>query len=250
MYQFNPSISISMKKKYLLYIALFSAITTFQSCGSDDEDDNSSVPFSIVNSEGVGVGETKQLYFEGKIKSVQVANDFIANVDKNGRITGKHAGITEAIFNNSTKMRIWVNGKETFIGDMWFDWGVNQNEAEFGYGSGGWSYVPGDTQDMMMSYKYLGNVPVVVYGYGFSKNTQKLESATLIVHRNYIDQLAEFLKERFYMVEYQQFVSNYYIGFSGLDSDTPEKATTIVSVMATTQYPNYVQVMFMPYSGK
>lgn len=241
---------MSMKKIFWLYIALLSAMITFQSCGSDEEDENLSVPFSIVSSVGVGVGETKQLYYEGKIMSVQVSNDFIATVDKNGRITGKHAGITEAIFNNTAKMRIWVNGKESFIGDMWFDWGVNQNEANFGYGSGGWSYVQGNTQDMMMSYKNIGGVPAVVYGYGFSKSTQKLESATLIVHRNYIDQLAEFLKERFYMVEYQQFVNNYYIGFSGLDSDTPEKATTIVSVMATTQYPNHVQVMFMPYSAK
>ena len=239
-----------MKKVFWYYIVLLTITMTIQSCGSDDKDINSSVSFSIVNSEGVGVGEAKQLHYEGTIKSVHVANDFIATIDMNGRITGKHAGITEAIFNNSTKMRIWVNGNETFIGDMWFDWGVNQNEANFGYGSGGWSYVQGNTQDMMMSYKNIGGVPAVVYGYGFSKSTQKLESATLIVHRNYIDQLAEFLKERFYMVEYQQFVSNYYIGFSGLDSDAPEKATTIVSVMATTQYPNHVQVMFMPYSGK
>lgn len=235
--------------KLFLYLAMLLPLA-FVSCGSDDEGEESSVPFSISNSQGVGIGETKQLYYEGKIKSVQVANDFIATTDKNGRVTGKHAGITEIIFNNSVKMRIWVTGKETFIGNMWFDWGVNQTEAVFGDGSGGWSYVQGNTQDMMMSYKNIGGVPIVVYGYGFSKSTQKLESATLIVHRNYIDQLAEFLKERFYMVEYQQFVSNYYIGFSGLDSDNPEKATTIVSVMATTQYPNHVQVMFMPYTAK
>lgn len=241
---------MSINKIFWFYIPLLTIIMVFQSCSSDDEDDNSSVPFSIVSSEGVGVGETKQLYYEGKIKSVQVANDFIATIDKSGRVTGKHAGITEIVFNNSVKMRIWVTGKESFIGNMWFDWGVNQNEASFGDSSGGWTYVSGSSQDMMMSYKYIGSTPAVVYGYGFSKSTQKLESATLIVHRNYIDQLAEFLKERFYMVEYQQFVSNYYIGFSGLDSDIPEKATTIVSVMAATQYPNYVQVMFMPYSAK
>ena len=101
-----------------------------------------------------------------------------------------------------------------------------------------------------MGLKTLGNTPIVIYGYLFAKNQDKLETVKLLVHKNYLSSLTDFLKERFYMAKYTNVIGNMLVGAAGFDSDDPTTATSGVTIGINPSYSNYYEVTIIPYTEK
>ena len=228
---------------YLLLAVLPLAIV---SCG-DEEDDDFILQSSFV--EVVNGGATGQIQFTGSLPKVNVANSFIATVDERGRVTAKHAGHTVAYVGGKT-VDIYVKGTNSLIGDICYEWGKGKQYIFSKTTFTDFQKSNSNTYDMYIGMKVYSNQPIVMYGYGFTKNQDKLETVSILVHKSYSSNLASFIKERFYMVEYTDVIGSMLTGMAGLDSDDQKSATSIVTIATTSEYPNYYMVMIMPYQPK
>ena len=234
-----------MKKTFYLFL-LAAAPIVFNSCNSDDEEDN----FVLKeNSVYITNGGTTQIQFSGKLPSVKVANQFIATVNAQGLINAKHAGHTTATI-GSKVIDIHVKGTNSLIDDICYEWGKGRQYVLSNTTFKDMELSSGTDYDTYMGLKTLGNTTNVIYGYLFAKNQDKLETVKLLVHKNYLSSLTDFLKERFYMAKYTNVIGNMLVGAAGFDSDDPTTATSGVTIGINPSYSNYYEVTIIPYTEK
>lgn len=233
-------------KKYFYLFLLASAPFMFTSCSDDDDEftlQSSSV--EVVN------GSSGQIQYAGNFPSVKVANSFIATVDKNGRVAGKHAGHTVAYVGNKV-VDINVKGTNSLIGDICYEWGKGKQYvlSKTTYTDFKKTNLSSSTYDTYTAVKTYNNQLLVGYSYLFTKNQDKLESASVFVHKSYASNLSAFLNERFYLVEHTDVIGSLLTGAVGIDSDDTKSATAMVTVATSADYPNHYVVVIMPYQNK
>lgn len=208
-------------KKYFLwaFLPLF-----MMACSSSSDEMDNSLPSSVYN---VDCGKTISLEKDG---SLAIDNSFIASYS-NGKIAGKHVGMTEAVFNGAQKIKINVRGTVTYLNYPVTDWGASMNSVKKGHEGGSLEKESGESLFYMVK-----SGSKVKYMYGYSFENGKLRGATLLVPYTDTDMLVSWLMEKYFLI----LTGDNNIFSGGYDAYTMDESHTVVGVtlqtMNTSQY--------------
>lgn len=175
-------------------------------------------------------GETKQLA-NNPYGGMSVNNKFIASIE-GGTIRGRHVGETTAVLQDGRTVKVEVTSNVTSIKEISREWGVKRykviNNSELG------DFYPSETSNDI--WQALSADGKILYSYNFDNGV--LTSSAMAVHKSLLSELADYLKERFTLVDVSSILSG------GYDADNIDDAKTIVGI--TVVNANYYFVAFIP----
>lgn len=208
-------------KKLLLLLVVFPLI--FVGCSEEE------VQFPAEDIT-LRYGETKQLA-DKPYGGMSVNNKYIASIES-GTIKGRHVGETTAVLQDGRTVEVKVTSNVSSIKEISREWGVKRyqviNNSELG------DFYPSETSyDIWQALSADGKI---LYSYNFTNGV--LTSSAMAVHKSLLSELADFLKERFTLVDVSSIISG------GYDADNIDDAKTIVGI--TVVNANYYFVSFIP----
>ena len=200
----------------------------FAGCSKDDGDETR--PASDV-----------ELYYQQEVAvsedsySGTVVNDgFIASYS-DGKIKGLHVGKTTGRTSSNQTFNITVKSNVSAIKEISREWGASResliNNSELGV----FKKSTSSDGDVWGATSSDGKI---IYMYSFTNGT--LSGSSMIVHVSLADVVADYLKERFTMVN----TISIFGAASGYDSDNIDKAKTVVGV--TVMDASHYVIAFMP----
>lgn len=219
-----------MKKFSVIVLALLPL--TFFACGDDEVEPLTASDISISYQQELIVPDN---LYSGMV----IENNFIASYS-NGIVKGNHVGKTTAQLKKRGSINIQVKSTINSIKEISREWGTAKslliNNSELG------DFVKSSTSGADV-YGAKSSNNKVVYMYSFTNNV--LSSSSLVVHKDYINELATYLKERFTLIDGNYLTgSGIRLAAGGYDSNDVETATTIMAV--TVYNENFYLVSFMP----
>lgn len=208
-------------KKFILWAFL---PLLMMACSSSIDELDNSLPSSVYN---VDCGKTTSLEKDG---TLAIDNSFIASYS-NGKISGKHVGMTEAVFNGAQKIKINVRGTVNYLNYPVTDWGTSMSSVKKDHKGGSLEKESGES---LIYIERSGSKGKYMYGYMFENG--KLTGATLLVPYTDTDRLVSWLKEKYYLL----LTGDNKIFSGGYDAYTMDESHTVVGVtlqsMNTSQY--------------
>lgn len=168
-----------MKKYFLLLtVALFSTVT-FTSCSDDDDGSTNLTDKTMV------AGTTQDIGNETWVSS----NKYIASVS-NGTLTANRVG-TAAISSSKGSFNVTVTPKYNLYEEPLTDWDATPNDVS--------AYMEGENYSIYgennQGITYYGKDDESYIGYVFTNG--KLETSFVLLTYNSVDQLGDFLEERY-----------------------------------------------------
>lgn len=244
-----------MKKnllKWLPILVMAAVCIGFVSCGDDDDAIEEIVEDKTVKLSTKDVtiysDETYPLSAVNA-KFYKTSDDFVAEVDANGVIKGKHVGRAKIVAYNETSSatcNIYVNPRYNLYDTPILDWGASKSaiiKKE--------THTNIDLKPMedMVSYNYSknGKTFLLIYSFKNDKLTYIAMTAPLSLYPN----LADYLLERYYPIGTSNSDGDYMIMFG--DAYTKDKLKTIVCMSKTIiggKELTYIEYMPNTLGGK
>lgn len=211
-----------VKLKSLSLVMLFMALAlSITSCSKDNDEE----PISIPQYMTIHIGDEYNL---GLFSQWTTTNDFIASVSNNGIVTGLHVG--ECIISDGeNKCEFSIRGNILLYDEPLTDWGISKSRLISICGS---NYIESKGN---IGYK-TNNISCPMVAYMF-KNDQ-LSAAIVLVSTAKTSTLAEFLLERYLLVEQSGY--EYYF----LNGNSMSKVTMAVGL--TFYNVDYWMVAYIP----
>ena len=213
-------------RKSLLVLAAFLPLL-FMGCSSDNDEP------SVAPMDDVVLNYQEDLPVPESIFAGTVVSDgFIASYSS-GTIRGLHVGKTIGRLPNNKTFNIIVRSWYGIIKEISREWGTSRetliNNSELG------TFVKSTSAsgDVWGATSSDGKI---IYMYSFTDGV--LSSSSIVVHKSLVDDIANYLKERFTMLD----VSSIFAG--GYDSYNIDNAKTIVGV--TVFDANHYMISFIP----
>ena len=210
----------------MFFVALF--CLCFTSCSKDDDETNGLVTITppIVY---MYHDDTKQLSATNAT-NWSTEDDFIAEVDKNGLVTGRHIGTTNIIATNgkkSAKCEVTIMPKYNLYDTPILDWGTSMTELR-NKETHEYVQITSTSSATSLAYDYTSDSdnPCIVM-YNFKNN--ELYMISVILKWDYFPLATEHIMER-YQAMYVDRVKQYAI-FG--DAYTKDKMKTIVHIELT-----------------
>ena len=191
-------------KKYLLFMLALLPVVFFTSCSSDDDSESN---FTLDKTELTlfhGESYLLKVSRNSNIPTFISENNFIANVDANGKITGNCVGETVVLVKHkdiSKQCKVKVIPKITFIPEPYLAFGDTYENVR--------NVITKELQDKITQIRELDKGFAVylsidnstfIYVYSFKEN--KLSSVSIILNeKDYLrsgKSLINFISERFY----------------------------------------------------
>ena len=211
-----------MRKMKFWSILLLMAVSLplFNSCGSDDDDNNDGVdvtPISIYSDEEKTITGAK---------SISSSNDFVTLINGN-TVKGYHVGNASLTVNGNKTIPITVLPKYHLYDDPVCNWGCDANYVKSHQKQG---TISSKSTNDMIAYENAGAASYLIYSF---KNGI-LSSVGAVVSTNYTSQYSSYLSERYMMIPYYKGEDTYFIGADALEL---EKANTVavLQVYSSTQ---------------
>lgn len=214
-------------KKYLLLMAMVLPLV-FAGCGDSDDEviDNSPMDDVVLDyQQDLPVPD-------GTFSGTVISDGFIASYSS-GIIKGLHVGKTTGRLPNGKSFNIIVRSWYAIIGEISRDWGTPRESLINNSELGTFKKSSSASGDVWGATSSDGKI---IYMYSFTNGV--LSSSSIVVHKSLVDAVANYLKERFTMVD----LSSIFAG--GYDSYDVDRAKTIVAV--TVFDTNYYMLSFMP----
>lgn len=206
------------------------SLPLFNSCGSDDNDDTK--PLSVTpSSVSMKYDESQQLSASGAT-SWRSENEFVATVDQNGLVKGRHIGSTDIIVGNgktSGKCVVTITPKYTYYDLPILNWGASETQIRNAE-THTFETKSGDN----LLYSYTNGTIGAVVMYGFKNGV--LGSVVQLTAKNQYVNAGYFLIERFQ--PYGESDGMYIFG----DSMDHNNATTLVGL-------DYMEMSSTTYTG-
>ena len=221
-----------MKKMKFWSIVLLMAVSLplFNSCGSDDDDDVK--PLSVSpSSVSMKYDESQQLSASGAT-SWRSENEFVAIVDQNGLVKGRHIGTTDIVVSNgnsSGKCTVSITPRYTYYDLPILNWGASETQIR---NAETHTYESKSGENLIYSYTN-GSVGAVVM-YGFKNGV--LESVMQLTSKSHYVNAGYFLIERFQ--PYGESDGMFIFG----DNMDPDQAITLVGL-------DYMKLSSTTYTG-
>lgn len=197
-----------MKTNFISFAFLIVACINLSSCSKDDAEP---IPTLDKSSITLYVDETSTLTYSGAECKWSTDNYLIAEVN-NGKITAKHVGTTIIHANNLTCTVIVKPRYNTYI-EPYQNFGCSKTEVK----------------NKMSAYniKSDNGTTIVYYGkgkidqYGYTFENDKLKSSSFYITLDNSVELAEFMLERYWVIETEKTGNNsYYFSFGSVDLKT------------------------------
>lgn len=222
-----------MKKMKFWSILLLMSVSLplLNSCGSDDDDDGAK-PLSVSPaSVSMKYDESQQLSASGAT-SWRSENEFVASVDQNGLVKGRHIGSTDIVVSNgsaSGKCVVSITPKYTYYDLPILNWGASETQIR-NTETHTFESKSGDN----LIYSYTNGTVSAVVMYGFKNGV--LESVVQLTAKSHFVNAGYFLIERFQ--PYGESDGMYIFG----DSMDANKAITVVGL-------DYMKLSSTTYTG-
>lgn len=214
-------------KKVLWLMAMVLPLL-FAGCGGSDEDvvDNSPMDDVVLNyQQDLPVPESE---FSGTV----ISDNFIASYSP-GIIRGLHVGKTKGRLPNGKTFNIVVRSWYGIIKEISREWGTSRESLITNSELGTFKKSTSAAGDVWGATSSDGKI---IYMYSFTDGV--LSSSSIVVQKGLVDAVANYLKERFTMVD----LSSIFAG--GYDAYSVDNAKTIVAV--TVFDANHYMLSFMP----
>lgn len=233
---------IIMKKTTVLMLMSVFVCLFFVSCSKDDDETDTQVVIS-PSSMSLYYEDTKQLTANNATKW-EAEDEFVAEVDNNGLVTGGHVGTTKIIASNdksSAICEITVLPKYNLYDTPILDWNASVSTIE----SKETHKSSGSNSGTMLGYDYTkssSNPCAVIYEF---KN-DKLCSVSVVIDCLWHGDAANYLLERYQPVYSDN--TSYTAIFA--DAYAKEKWTTCVGLATITiSGTKFTRIMYMPASS-
>ena len=211
-------------KKILLFAMVLPLL--FAGCSKDDDDAAKVNDVELYYQQEVPVSEDS---YSGTV----ISDGFIASYS-GGKIKGLHVGKTTGRTSSNQTFNIIVKSKVNTIKEISREWGASResliNNSDLG------AFKKSTSDDDVWGATSSDNK--IIYMYSFTNGV--LSSSSIVVHVSLADEVADYLKERFNMVN----TTSIYGAASGYDSDNIDNAKTIVGV--TVMDASHYVIAFMP----
>lgn len=217
-------------KKLLFIMAMMLPLFTFVGCSDDNEKDNvNTEPISIY------VDDTYQVQMDITPTTVASENEFVAQIEMDGIVSGKHVGSTEVSIDGKYIIPVEVKGKIITYDDPVTKWGCDEDFIKSNQKQGKFS-----KSDDNLVYEKCGKADLVMY----MMENGKLVSSGVVIGSQYASEMGEYLAERYFMIPYD--LGDYTIG--GFDAYETKDAKTFVAIKVYST--KYLMVIYMPYDKK
>ena len=214
-------------KKFSLFLMMLLVSMSFVACSSDD-DDNDSVSLS---DHALYVGDSVRIGSDAT-----VANRFVASVAKDGYLHGFHVGETTASYKGQTA-KVAVRGHYNSI-NVQTDWTLTPEQLKVKQGGTPDRDVTTNGVRMVV-YKNVGVANLLAYSF----DNNKLVSAMAFSNPSDMDELLNFLKERYLFLP-EEVDSYTYFGVDALDKEY-SKTAAMLKLDSSVGMDYMLQTMFM-----
>lgn len=224
-------------KKILFYAFMAMATVLVSSCSSDDDGEES---LSINKSQLEMYADNEALLTATTSAQWSSDNDFVAEVDQEGKVTANHVGETTITASNGNKRaycKVSVVPQYTLYADPVLDFGCSMSDVKSKekrtLAGSGTNYIgyKGDND----------NVTGIIYNF----NNGKLNGVIVMIKHNYnsamADRMVNFLRERYAIAGYDDDVYYFVNGNSG---------SFDMAVYLDPTYsdnPRYATITYLPY---
>ena len=228
----------SMKRKVLFVLAAFVMLSTmFVACSKDDDDDDG----FTVNKQSITLAhDGTETVVASENATWSSDNEFVATVDNNGVITGKHVGeatITATANGKSQKVKVTVKAMYNTIPEPITDFSLSKSEVKAKE-----THTLYKEEDYKLNYTTNASKSELVM-YSFDETSGKLKSSAWGAALTAVapSELVGFLTERYQLLTYDD--DYYYFA----NSDELETATMVVTFTMTN---GNALIVYLPYEKK
>ena len=213
-------------KKICLFMMMLLVSMTFVACSSDDDNES----FSLAD-QALYVGDSVRIGSEAT-----VANRFTAYVAKDGYLHGFHVGETTVTYNGQTA-KVTVRGHYNSI-NVQTDWTLTPEQLKAKQvGSPDRDEITNGIR--MIVYKNVGVANLLAYSF----DNNRLVSAMAFSNPSDMDELLDFLKERYLFLP-EEVDSYTYFGVDALDKEY-SKTAAMLKLDSSVGMDYMLQTMFI-----
>lgn len=217
-------------KKILFLLVMVLPVLVFTSCSDDDNEGVNTKKISLF------VGDEKKIESAVVPNSVFSENNFIAEVEDDGTVIGKHVGQTIISINEKYNIPVEIKGKYTTYDDPILNWGCSADYIIKNQKQG----TLNSQNATSITYTNCGKAQSAVYLF----EEGKLVSAGFVLRSSLASEIGDFLDERYLMIPYD--LGDYTI--AGINSYKLENASNIVFVKVYNV--STIMVLYAPYDNE
>lgn len=214
--------------KYAMLAGIATLLCTgITSCDNDDEDVVPAEEVTTPKTVSVAFGTSASLGLGQIAEGIYSENPFIAEVDAQGIVTGKHVGST-VVHNGNQTVNVTVTGTVNLFPEPVTAWGATMDEVKKQHALGGWTkdyyYVPDGNDSYRILIYTACNEPISQVIYSMTSASKNLGECSLFIPaKNDIQNIIAHLSEHY---EYVGSISSSIHLF--VNGYTPQTTTTAV----------------------
>ena len=219
-------------KRFLFYVTVIVSLALFAACSKDDGGD-----LKISSSKNVELtsSNTSQIKCSDSKATYASENEYVATVSATGLITAKRIGETYIDVNGQKSVKVSVAPVYTEFTEPQFLFGATKDEV---YAKVGTNYSL--SNESGIAYKSTNEI---IKGYLYLLKDGKVEAVAIVVNSLYVDNLTDFLLERYVPVTISE--EDYTALY--INALTAEKATILIGEQIYS--PTIINVFYMPYTN-
>jgi acylphosphatase len=218
-------------KRFLFYVTAIVSLTLFAACSKDDGDlkitSSRNIELTSKNTSQIECSDSKATYAS--------ENEYVATVSTTGLITAKRIGETYIDVNGQKSVKVTVTPVYTDFTEPQLLFGATKDEV---FAKVGTNYSVSDDNDI--AYKSTNGI---IKGYLYLLKDGKVEAVAMVVNSLYVDNLTDFLLERYVPVTISE--KDYTALY--INALTAEKATILIGEQIYS--PTIINVIYLPYTN-